>query len=125
MRNKSISILVCLLILITIPVASAISIDLEKIKPKIEIEDDPTALFGVAFIAGFVLNPTKTITGRINANAVILVYYDRGIIKNDAGLLTGLKKISFKETSLLSIYEQDSYGLARVFGLCSGFRIGY
>jgi len=65
-------------------------------EPKFEIEESPIALF----------------------------YYDRGIIKDDAGFLTGLKKVSFKETSLLSINEQDNYGLARVFGLCSNFRIG-
>jgi hypothetical protein len=125
MKKKIISILFCFLIVFTIPIASGISADLENLIPKLEIEDNPTSVFGVAFIAGFVLNPTTTLLGRVNANAVVLVYYDRGIIKNDAGLLTGLKKISFKETSLLSMNEQDSNGLARVFGLCSGFRIGY
>ena len=125
MKKKIISILFCLLITVTIPIASGISTELEELIPKFEIEDNPTSLIGVAFIAGFVLNPTTTITGRINANAVVLIYYDRGIIKNDAGLLTGLKKISFKETSLLSMDGQNTNGLARVFGLCSGFRIGY
>ena len=121
--KKMIISIICLLIIFTIiPVNSAVSVDLE---PKLEFEDNPTSIFGVAFIAGLILNPTETITGRINANAVALVYYDRGIIKNDVGILTGLKKISFRKTSLLSIYEQDSYELVRVFGLCSNFRIGY
>ena len=61
---------------------------------------------------------------RINANAVALIYYDRGIIKNDVGLLTGLKKISFRKTSLLSIEDQVGFDSARVFGICSNFRIG-
>ena len=121
MKNKIISILFCLLIITIIPISNGVSIDFE---PKFEIEESPTAIFGVAFIAGFLLNPTESFTGRINANAIALFYYDRGIIKDDAGFLTGLKKVSFKETSLLSINEQDNYGLARVFGLCSNFRIG-
>lgn len=125
MKSKISSIFICVLFFSTIPIASGLSIDLENIQPDIEFGDNPTSIIGVAFIAGFIMNPTKTITGRTNANAVLLVYYDRGLIKNDAGLLTGLKKISFKETSLLSSYEQDNYGLVRVFGLCSGFRIGY
>ena len=125
MNSKISALLICVLFMGTIPIASGLSIDLKNIQPDIEFGDNPTSIIGVAFIAGFILNPTKTIIGRTNANAVLLVYYDRGIIKNDAGLLTGLKKISFKETSLLSLYEQDSYGLVVVFGLCSGFRIGY
>ncbi|MFE3846074.1 hypothetical protein ACFL1L_04360 [Thermoplasmatota archaeon] len=122
MKNKIISIFCLLLLLAIIPITSGISIDFE---PNFEIEENPTAIFGVAFVAGFILNPTESITGRINANAVALIYYDRGIIKNDAGILTGLKKVSFRKTSLLSIYEQDSFGSARVFGLCSNFRIGF
>jgi hypothetical protein len=121
MKKKIISILFCLILITLIPITSGSSTDFE---PNFEIEQRPTSIIGVAFIAGFILNPTETITGRINANAVALFYYDRGIIKEDAGILTGLKKVSFRETSLLSIYEQDSYGLVRVFGLCSNFRIG-
>jgi hypothetical protein len=122
MKYRIISVFCCLLIITIIPITSGITIDPEQ---KFEIKENPTAIFGVAFIAGFVLNPTETIAGRINANAVALFYYDRGIIKDDAGFLTGLKKVSFRETSLLSIYETDSYDLARVFGLCSNFRIGF
>ena len=122
MKNKIITIF-CLLILIAlVPAASGISFDYE---PNFEIDENPTAIFGVAFVAGFILNPTESITGRINANAVALIYYDRGIIKNDAGFLTGLKKVSFRKTSLLSMYEQDGLESARVFGLCSNFRIGF
>ena len=122
MKNKIISIFCLLLILTIIPIASGLSIDLE---PNFEIEDNPTSIFGVAFIAGVILNPTETITGRINANAVALIYYDRGIIKNDVGILSGLKKVSFRKTSLLTISEQDNFGSSRVFGLCSNFRIGF
>ena len=122
MKIKIISIFCLLLIISVIPVASGIPLEYE---PNFEIDDNPTAIFGVAFIAGFILNPEESITGRISANAIALVYYDRGIIKNDAGFLTGLKKVSFRKTSLLSIYEQDSYESARVFGLCSSFRIGF
>jgi hypothetical protein len=122
MINKIITIFSLILLLSLIPATSAISLDYE---PNFEVNDNPTAIFGVAFIAGFILNPEESITGRISTNAVALIYYDRGIIKNDAGFLTGLKKVSFRKTSLLSIYEQDNYELARVFGLCSNFRIGY
>ena len=121
MKIKIITIFCLIILLSLIPAASGISYGFE---PNFEIDDNPTSIFGVAFIAGFILNPEESITGRISTNAVALVYYDRGIIKNDAGFLTGLKKISFRKTSLLSIYEQDSYELARVFGLCSNFRIG-
>jgi len=78
MKKKIISILFLLLIFTIIPANSVVSIDLE---PKIDFEENPTSIFGVAFIAGIILNPTETITGRINANAVALIYYDRGIIK--------------------------------------------
>ncbi len=121
MKNKIISIICCLIMIAIIPISSGLSIDFE---PKLELDENPTSIFGVAFIAGLILNPTESVTGRINTNAIALFYYDRGIIKDDVGFLTGLKKVSFKETSLLSIYEQDSYGTARVFGLCSNFRIG-
>ena len=121
MKKKIISILCLLLIFTIIPANSVVSIDLQ---PKIDFEENPTSIFGVAFIAGIILNPTETITGRINANAVALIYYDRGIIKNDVGLLTGLKKISFRKTSLLSIEDQIGFDSARVFGICSNFRIG-
>lgn len=121
MKYKFITILCCLLLITILPISTAIPVDLES---NFGIEENPTSIFGVAFIAGFIINPTESITGRINTNAVALFYYDRGIIKNDAGILTGLKKVSFRETSLLSISEQDSMGLVRIFGLCSNFRIG-
>jgi hypothetical protein len=76
-------------------------------------------------VAGYVLNPTETLTGRINANAVVLLYYDRGIIKKDAGIVTGLKKVSFKNTQFLFINEQNTMGLSSVIGICTGFRIGF
>jgi hypothetical protein len=122
MKIKIISIFCFLILISLIPAASGISFEYE---PNFEIDENPTAIFGVAFIAGFILNPEESITGRVSGNAIALVYYDRGIIKNDAGFLTGLKKVSFRKTSLLSIYEQDSYQSARVFGLCSSFRIGF
>ena len=82
MKNKIITIFSLIILLSLIPAASGISLDYE---PNFEIDDNPTAIFGVAFIAGFILNPQESITGRISTNAVALVYYDRGIIKNDAG----------------------------------------
>ena len=121
MKYKFMTIFCFLLLITIIPINSAIPIDIDS---KFEIEENPTSIFGVAFIAGFIIDPTESITGRINSNAIALFYYDRGIIKNDAGFLTGLKKVSFRETSLLSISEPDGMDLVRVFGLCSNFRIG-
>jgi hypothetical protein len=121
MKYKIMTIFCFLLLITIIPINSAIPMDIDS---KFEIGENPTSIFGVALIAGFIINPTQSITGRINSNAVALFYYDRGIIKNDAGLLTGLKKVSFRETSLLSMSEPDGMGLVRVFGICSNFRIG-
>jgi len=121
MKKKIIGILICMMMLSTIPVVAGTTMDVE---PKVESKEDPTSLLGVTFLAGFVLNPTESPNGRINANAVALLYYDRGIIKKDSGVVTGLRKVSFKNTQFLIVYEQESLGLARVFGICTGFRIG-
>ena len=121
MKKKIIGILICVMMVSTIPVVAGTTMDAE---PIVETKEDPTSLLGVTFVAGYVLNPTETQFGRINANAVVLLYYDRGIIQKDAGIVTGLKKVSFKNSPLLVMNEQGSVGLTLVFGICSGFRIG-
>lgn len=105
----------------TIPVVVGNTIDN---KPKMELKEEPSSIVGVTFVAGYVLNPTETVFGRINANAIALLYYDRGIIQKDTGIVTGFKKVSFKASSLMIMNEQSSMGLTFVIGICSGFRIG-
>ena len=121
MKRKIIGILICMMMLSTIPVVVGNTIDN---KPKMELNEEPSSVVGVTFVAGYVLNPTETVFGRINANAIVLLYYDRGIIQKDTGIVTGFKRVSFKETPLMIMNEQSSMGLTLVIGVCSGFRIG-
>ncbi len=123
MKRKIIGILICMMMLSTIPVVVGNIIDN---KPKMELKEEPSSVVGVTFVAGYVLNPTETIFGRINANAIALLYYtpDGGIIQKQTGIVTGSKKVSFKETPLMIMNEQSSTGLTLVIGICSGFRIG-
>jgi len=121
MKKKIIGILICMMMLSTIPVVVGNTINS---KPKIELNEEPSSVVGITFVAGYVLNPTVTVFGRINANAIALLYYDRGIIQKDTGIVTGFKKVSFKETPLMIMNEQSSMGLTLVIGICSGFRIG-
>lgn len=122
MKKKIISILICMIIVSTIQTVAEKTMDADT---EIEPKEEPTSLLGITIIAGYVLNPTETSLGRIEANAIALLYYDRGIIHRDAGIVTGLKKISFKDTSLLIINEQGPLGLTKVFGICTGFFIGF
>ena len=121
MKRKIIGILICMMMLSTIPVVVGNTIDS---KPKIELNEEPSSVVGITFVAGYVLNPTETVFGRINANAIVLLYYDRGIIQKGTGIVTGFKRVSFKETPLMIMNEQSSMGLTLVIGVCSGFRIG-
>jgi hypothetical protein len=121
MMKKIIGILICMMMLSTIPVVVGNPTDS---KPKIDLNEEPSSLVGITFVAGYVLNPTETVLGRINANAIALLYYDRGIIQRDTGIVTGFRKVSFKESPLMIMNEQGSMGLTLVIGICSGFRIG-
>ena len=121
MKRKIIGILICMMMLSTIPIVVGNTMDN---KPKMELNEEPSSVVGVTFVAGYVLNPTETVFGRINANAIALLYYDRGIIQKGTGIVTGFKKVSFKETPLMIMNEQSSMGLTLVIGICSGFRIG-
>jgi hypothetical protein len=121
MKKKIIGILISMMILSTIPVVTGETIESE---PMVETKMNSTSLFGLTIIAGYILNPTETQFGRINANAVALLYYDRGIIQKDSGILTGFQKISFKNTQLIYMNEPGPLGLSFVFGICSGFIIG-
>jgi len=122
MKKKIIGLMICIIMISTIPFSTATSIDATPLDLK--SQEEPTSIFGVTFIAGYVLNLEQTVLGRMNANAIVLLYYDRGIIQKDSGVLTGLQKVSFRNTSLLFINEQGPMGLARVFGVCTGFVIG-
>ncbi len=123
MKRKIIGVLICMMMLSTIPIVVGNTMDN---KPKMELNEEPSSVVGVTFVAGYVLNPTETIFGRINANAIALLYYtpDGGIIQKQTGIVTGSKKVSFKETPLMIMNEQSSTGLTLVIGICSGFRMG-
>lgn len=117
--KKGIAFLIILLIMVTtIPAVTSKPID-------IVTDKEPTSILGVTFVAGYIVDPTENRFGRVSANAVALFYIDRGVIIKDSGIVTGLKTISFKNNPYIFMYEQDSLGLTRIFGICSGFRIGF
>ena len=117
--KKGIAILMILIFLATIiPAAAGKPVDIIP-------ENEPTSILGVTFVAGYIVDPTENRFGRVSANAVALFYIDRGVIIKDSGIVTGMKKISFKNNPYMFMYEQESLGLTRVFGICTGFRIGF
>lgn len=81
---------------------------------------EPQSLIGVAFIAGLVLNP-KEVGNYVQGKAIVLAYYDRGLIVKDSGVLMGLKTVRFKPSNLMYMSEPGNLGIVQVAGICTGF----
>jgi hypothetical protein len=85
-------------------------------------DTDASSLIGVTFIAGYIMNPDK-IGNRVSARALVLGYYDRGIIVKDTGVAI-LKQVQFREGSLVYMSEPNDFGMILVVGVVTGFNVG-
>ena len=119
MKKQYIAGLLCILMLTTIPLATAERTETKQIMPD---DSEPQALFGVTFIAGYIINPEKT-ANIIKAKAVLLGYYDRGLIIKSTGIAMGLKNVRFREGNMLYMSEPSEFGLVTVIGVCTGFYV--
>ena len=119
MKKQYIAGILCVLIMAMIPLATARTIDSDPIIPK---DSEPQALFGVTFIAGYILNPEK-IGNVVHAKAVFLGYYDRGLLIKNSGIAIGLKDVRFRDGNMLFMSEPGEFGLVQVVGICTGFHI--
>jgi hypothetical protein len=86
------------------------------------IEEEPQSIIGVTFIAGIIMNPQQ-VGNYIQAKALLLVYYDRGLIFKDSGVVIGYKQIRFKDGDLLYMSEPRTLGIVQVAGVCTGFSL--
>lgn len=120
MKKKYGGILLCILLVSTIPVFAGTAMAAEITE---EPENEPESLLGVTFVIGYVLNPEISEYNILSAKAVALFYYDRGLIFKDAGIATGLKDVRFRIGPLVTISEPGSFGVAKVFGVCTGFHV--
>lgn len=120
MKKTYIAGFLCILMLVSIPLTTAEQATVEDI-----IESDiaqPQSLIGVTFIAGLITNPQQA--GRfVQAKAVVLGYYDRGLIVKDSGIAMGLKTVRFRAGDLLFMSEPNDLGMVQVIGICTGFSV--
>ena len=119
MKTKYIAGFLCVLMLVSIPLTIA--------QAKQELitqtqDEEPQSLIGVAFIAGVIMN-TQTIGNYVQGKALVMVYYDRGLIFKDSGVSIGYKTVRFKAGDLLYMSEPNTLGLIQVAGICTGFSI--
>ena len=119
MKKKYIAGLLCALMLASIP----LSIGQANEEVIIQSNDaEPQSLIGVTFVAGLIMNPK--ITGNfVQAKAIVLAYYDRGIITKDSGVVMGFKDVRFRQNDLLYMSEPGQFGIVQIAGICTGFSI--
>lgn len=120
MKKKLIGLFLGIMMLSTIPLAVGQQISEETALDKVDAEKDP--ILGVAIVAGYITNPEK-IGNRVSAKAVILGYYERGILIQDSGVAI-MKNVNFRDGNLLYMSEPNDYGLTMVIGVCTGFNVG-
>jgi len=119
MKKRYIAGFLCILMLVSIPLSVG---QTNQAIIEQSMDEEPNSLIGVTFIAGLIMNPQQT--GKyVQAKALIVAYYDRGIIVKDSGIATGLKDIRFKQTDLLYMSEPVQFGIVQVAGICTGFSI--
>lgn len=119
MEKKYIAGFLCVLMLASIPLSVGQASE-EVIIQSNDVE--PQSLIGVTFVAGLIMNPQ--ITGKyVQAKAIILAYYDRGIIVKDSGVVMGFKDVRFRQSDLLYMSEPGQFGLVQIAGICTGFSI--
>lgn len=119
MKIKYIAGFLCVLMLVSIPLTT-VQAHREIITQTQDAE--PQSLIGVTFIAGIIMNP-QTIGKYVQAKAIIMAYYDRGLIFKDSGVAMGFKNVRFKDGDLLYMSEPGTFGLVQVAGICTGFSI--
>ena len=119
MKKKYIAGILCVLMLVSIPLTAAQTH--KKLSSEI-INKEPQSIIGVTFIAGIIIN-TQSIGNHVQGKALILVYYDRGLIFKNSGLSIGYKTVRFKDGDFLYMSEPNQLGLIQVAGLCTGFSI--
>ena len=107
----------CILMLASVPLA------VSQASTEIMIQSDlpePQSLIGVTFIAGLLLNPQQ-IGNYVQGKAIVLGYYDRGLIVKDSGIIMGLKQVRFRPSALMYMSEPGDLGVVQVAGICTGF----
>jgi hypothetical protein len=107
----------CMLLFTSIPLA------VSQASTEVMIQSDiaePQSLIGITFIAGLLLNP-KEVGNYVQGKAIVLAYYDRGLIIKDSGVLMGLKEVRFKPSNLMYMSEPGQIGVVQVAGICTGF----
>ena len=121
MRKKLLTIFIGFLLVATVPLA--IAQQETEISPVQEDSDvESQNLLGIAFIAGFIMNPQK-VGLKTEAKAVALIYYEPGIIFKDRGVAFGLKTVTFREGNLVYMSEPNELGLVLVAGMVTGFNV--
>lgn len=121
MTKKLLTIFIGFLLVGTIPLAIGQQ-ETEISTVNEESDTESQNILGVAFIAGYILNPEK-VGLKTSAKAVALVYYEPGIIFKDRGVALGLKTVSFREGSLTYMSEPNQLGLVLVAGMVTGFNV--
>ena len=119
MKTKYIAGFLCVLMLVSIPLTVA-QANQEVITQS--TDEEPQSLIGVAFIAGVIMNP-QTIGNYIQGKALIMAYYDRGLIIKNSGVAFGFKTVRFRAGDLMYMSEPGTLGLVQVAGICTGFSI--
>ena len=79
---------------------------------KLEMDQSPNALIGPTYIAGFLKNVNQT-DNILQATAVVLIYYDKGIIRKESDIIFG-EFISFKP-GILFFYTKNSVTIGDTF----------
>jgi len=118
-KKKYIAGFLCVLMLASIP----LSLGQASEEVIIQSNDaEPQSLIGVTFVVGLIMNPQ--ITGNfVQAKAIVLAYYDRGIITKDSGVVMGFKDVRFRQNDLLYMSEPGQFGIVQIAGICTGFSI--
>jgi len=119
MKIKYIAGFICVLMLISIPLTTVQAH--QEIITQTQ-DEEPQSLIGVAFIAGIIMNP-QAIGKYVQAKALVMAYYDRGLIFKDSGISMGFKNVRFKDGDLLYMSEPMAFGMVQVAGICTGFSI--
>jgi hypothetical protein len=119
MKKMYIAVFLCVLMLTSIPLTVG------EVSKEVKIQSNDTetqSILGIAFIAGLITNPQTT--GKyVNAKAIILAYYDFGLLGKDQGIVMGLRNVRFRKSNLLYMSEPDQFGLSQVAGICTGFYV--
>ncbi len=120
MNKKVLTGLIGILLIATMPLAIAQQ-DTDPITVEESADIESQNIIGAAFIAGVILNP-QDVGLKTEARAVLLAYYEPGLIFKDRGIATGLRTIQFRGGQLLYMNELD-LGLVLVAGFVTGLNV--